>query len=137
MPNIEGWVTERLLAAEDVTDLVGERIYPVTYPQGKDNLPALVYFRTGTFRQYTNLQNDQRPQTTIRIFAVSRSYKESKDILDVVRPLFDGYTGINASAHAVSRAVISDEADDFEAPAFGDEVVIYKPFIDVEIRHKE
>lgn len=137
---VEAWVKSRLLASDAVKALVGDRVYPVTVPQEKD-VPAIVYFRQRTVRTYTARGSDGQPRVSIRLHAITKDYQEAKKILEAARPLFNGVRETPAappvSAFCVARCVITDEADAFEPPPEGSEDVIYKPFLDLEIDHKE
>lgn len=135
MPLIESWVKQTLLQTQPVTALVGNRVYPVGRPQGAV-MPAIVYRRMRTVRNYHMRGNSGKVETTIRIHAVCAEYEDSKALLDAMRPPFDGKR-YPASSFGISQVTIADEADAFEAPQFGDEAPAYIPYLDVQIVHTE
>jgi hypothetical protein len=141
---IEASLRTYLLADEDVTDVIGDRIFPGERPQ-KSALPAIVYRRV-TGPRVRHLRGPAGlAHPTIELECWAATVSEAKALAELVRlsrgPGDEPFT-LEAFAgtmgeHQVQATNLLDDADDLERPAHGEEGGPHRVTMDLVIWFEE
>lgn len=124
---IEATLRNYVLEDPDVRLLVGERIYPLTAPEGA-TYPLVVFRRSATARQYhmTGSCGESVATFTVSVMAEPRAgidqYLQIKNISEALRLALDGYTQRLPSTHGtgstrIKWVQITAESDETFPPA--------------------
>lgn len=70
----------------------GRPVYPVFAPE-YENLPFVIYQRTGTSRERPMQQPGLGPIGTFQVTVYSTTYSEAREISDSIRKTLDDFTG--------------------------------------------
>lgn len=140
---IEEAIYTLLTENADVTDLVGERIYPVTMPQlekGTTFYPALVFMLDEPGRQRRQTHDGPNPlvASPITIVCVGPRYFEVKTLADKVRLAVNGKSAELESIYGnhVKGVFLEKETDEY----WFDQVELlslYSVPMEFLIQHKE
>jgi hypothetical protein len=126
---IEKKMVAALLANSDVTDLVGDRIFPVVVRSDTD-LPAVTYQRTFGERTYSMAGSAGWARVNIAVAGWAREYAQARSIADVVRQTLDAYAGSDADDIQIGRVTDGPDAYDPDLDVFGCS-------LDVEVQYQE
>lgn len=85
-------IIEVLNASRDVTDYVGDRIYPVVVPMGAPSYPFVTFANNGSAPESTK-DGDLQDNVSCDVAVVDKSYAGSLEIGNAVRYAIDGKTG--------------------------------------------
>ncbi len=139
MAQIDAWLFARL-KIDDINDaadglLGANKVYPIYAPQNAAE-PFITYSRSGTQRDYTTRKNDGVPTVTFQINCWDTNYVRLKTWADAVRVAIDGYRQ-DADGFVVRSAFVTDEADNPEPPATGQETPLYGVQFTLDVTHTE
>jgi hypothetical protein len=122
---IEQRVTAVLLAAADVTALVGNRIFPVVVRQNT-RLPAITYARQSSERDYVLTGSLHYARALIGLTAWANEYAEARALADAIRQALDAYD----EPDGIDLATVNDGQDIYEpeADVFGCSLLVTVQF---------
>lgn len=97
-----------------ITNLVGQRIYPVVRPQGVSG-DAICFWRTsgGHDHNLTGSSGTAIPSFSIEV--LSDSYTQAEIIAEAVREAMQGFSGTMGTTQ-VKTVILEDEKDAYDAP---------------------
>jgi|SRR5579884_495242 len=98
-----------------IAALVGNRVYPVTIPEGAE-LPCLSYQVVSGASEYA-LDGSAETEKTIQFDAWGTTYADAKTIQKALHDLLDGYSGTLADGTQVKGTFRGLELDDFQSEA--------------------
>ncbi len=129
MARPEQWLYERLKDYTDVTDIIGQNVYPQFAPQELDP-PFVTFTLRSTDRTYNTKKQDGVPRSTFDVNCWSEDFDELVTLADAVRTAVDGYR-VDDETHKIRRVFIDDETDipdpaewGFEEPTYGRQFVL-------------
>lgn len=102
-------IKEILSNSEELTAVVGEKIYPLIAPA--DSYPFVVYRRSGTYPEDSKDRLVVSAESTIEICAVSDKYEKSVEIASLVGDALRGKHGEFAGLHVKDIKYDSDDED--------------------------
>lgn len=132
----------------DVTDLVGERIYPVTMPQlekGTTFYPAIVFELASRQRQQTHLGPNPLVRSNFTIYCITKMAEEvgqgyfaAKGLADAVRLAVNGRSANLEVIYGnhVAGVFLEDEHDEFLFDPV-EQLSLYSVPMEFQIQHKE
>jgi len=128
-------IFKHLIAQSGITDLVGERIFRKTLPQGTE-LPAISYEKVSDVSPgHTSSSDSANPkQSYFRFHCWSNeSDTEAENIAAVVITALRDYSGTlgGGGGVTVQRAFLEDESDDYDP-----ETESYQAMVDFTIWHE-
>jgi len=106
---IEKAVRELLLSVEEVTDLVGTRVYPSFLPQ-ETTLPAIVYRKISIAREGSHAGHSGLDHPRFQFSCIAESYRDAKLLAAAVVSALDYAAGIWAD-QTVYNATVDTEID--------------------------
>lgn len=112
--NVEEAIYLQLNRADAINDVVSHRIYPLFMPQN-GNLPALVYHRVSTRREYALTTNQTLTTARIQFDALADTLAEAVTVANALRATLDILTGaIPLYTRTVNDAeTITEPSDDY------------------------
>lgn len=84
-------IARALKREKNITDKVGDRIFPLIVPQGVDKYPFIAYDMTGGSGASTKDGNVE-DTASVQVSVVAKSHGEALKIGNYVRYALDGYT---------------------------------------------
>jgi hypothetical protein len=127
---IEEALVALLEGAAAVTDIAGERIYPVRLPRGA-TLPAVTYFLVSGPRDQTQQGPSGLVPARIQVSCWAEGYDAMKSLADAIRLTLDGYRGTTEGVRIGGIELINSQ-DLFEP-----EPEIYQRALDFRVKHSE
>ncbi len=118
-----------------VTQLVGDRIYPIQIDQGA-GLPAIAYQQISGPREHNVSGPIGWVQSRYQITAWATTYIEAVDLATAIRLAVDGFSGTSAELE-IDHIFVVDEGDVSDLFAENSELDKYGKRIDVQIVFKE
>lgn len=133
---IEAPLRTYLMAIDDLTDIIGTRLYPMIVPQSAP-LPYVVYRRTGTEREYTEHGSHAGLAiAAIDFEAYADGYEDVKELSEVLRQAFDGHSGTLGTYERIS-ILLTDESDLVEPLETATESPVYGVRLSIDITFHE
>ena len=103
-----------LLNYNDITDIVGDRIYGITRPQALPYMPFIAITKVGQTPNNTKYHNSTVDNVMVQI-AVVGNYDQIILVADVVRDALDNYIGTpNNDYSYIQESVFQNQADTAE-----------------------
>lgn len=130
---IESALRTHILGDTDITNLVGQRMYPVKLPQDP-TMPAISYFRVSGIRHksYGGPSGLAGPRIQIDAWAGEPSgYKTAKELADLIRKRLDGFSGL-LGTDRIWGAFLENDTDMYE-----DETKLHRVSQDYFVWYKE
>jgi len=124
-----------LLNDSDITDLVSDRIYPTILDQ-KASMPAITYQQVTGVRVHTMNGAIGMCKSTFQVNCWASTYRETRQLSEVVRKTLDGYSG-TVDSFQIYTVLLRNEGDMFDAVAENDKLDKYAKRLDFEIWFKE
>ncbi|OGO12734.1 MAG: hypothetical protein A2Y53_04885 [Chloroflexi bacterium RBG_16_47_49] len=128
---LEEGIAAYLLAYAALTAKVGNRIYPIKFPQ-TTTMPCVVYTRIDTPRELTHDSSGATGDLAhprLQFEAWAETYDAGKDIVDILRAALNGKVG-DVGGVTVRAALVNDEAveysADFELYRFNSDYIIWQ-----------
>lgn len=90
--SVEKDITTFLLNKDDISSLVGQRVYPIRLIDGV-SLPALTYMRVSSTRERSH-DGTYRISPNLQIDCWGNTYAEARELADTVIDTLDNFTGI-------------------------------------------
>lgn len=118
-----------------VTQLVGDRIYPVQIDQGA-GLPAIAYQQISGPREHNVSGPIGWVRARYQITAWADTYLDAIDLATAIRVAVDGYSGTIAGL-VIDHIFVVDEGDVPDLSAENSALNMYGKRIDVQIVFKE
>jgi hypothetical protein len=106
---IEEAVVAKMVADEDIGDLVDTRIYPLLIPQTAA-LPAIAYQKVSSAKFLAQDGNSHLARSRIQLTLVAETYEDVKELADAVRACWQGYAG-TVNYFEIQGAEIDAESD--------------------------
>lgn len=110
---IESGITSLLNGS--IEALVGNRIYPVTIPEGSA-LPCLSYQVISGASDYS-MDGSAETEKTFQFDAWGKAYADVKAIMQALHSVLDGFSGTLSDGTEVTGTFRGIELDDFESEA--------------------
>jgi hypothetical protein len=110
----EAFLFQRLTTLASVSDLVGNRVFPLIAPTGTA-FPLVVYQRTAVARERSLTGNVGTPVVTLQVTTYATSYTTAKQTARAIRLAVDNWTGTAASA-TIQRTTLTNEYDGVDMP---------------------
>lgn len=101
-------IAAKLLADADVTDLIGDNVYPLHIPDEVD-YPTVVFARTGLIIEDTKDFGSDIDEVTIKI--ADRNYANSEDIAYAVQKSIKSMRGDVSKGIRVEMVTVVDEVE--------------------------
>ena len=127
---IEEALYSYLSSHSGLTNLVGNRIYPMILPQNTA-LPAVSYQRISAIRERSHEGPSGLAHPRFQFSCWGDTYKQVKDVAEQIRFALDGYKGIMNEVH-IDAIYIEDDRDVYDP-----KTKIYHIAIDAVIWHEE
>lgn len=124
-----------LASAGGVTQLVGDRIYPIQMNQGK-GLPAITYQQISGPREHNVSGPIGWVQSRYQVTAWATTYPEAVDLATAIRVAVDGFSGTSAGL-VIDHIFVEDEGDISDLSPENSELTVYGKRIDAQIVFKE
>lgn len=115
---IEKAMVAVLLDTTAVTDLVGDRIFPLVVRSDTD-LPGITYQRTYGERSYTMAGAGGWARVNITLACWAREYSQARSIADVVRKALDAYSDTDPEGIQIGKVTDGADSYDPDADVFG------------------
>ena len=91
MATITGNLRTILLANEDVTDIIGQRLYVLAFP-ADPTLPCMVYRDiSGAYTLQVAQESEADMRTRLQFDVWAETYAETQEMKEVLVPFFTGY----------------------------------------------
>ena len=116
-----------LAASTPITALVSDRIFPNAIPPA-ESYPCITFNRIGSEQPHYMLAAAAIQSARVQIDCWGRGrggYALASAIAEAIRDRCDGYRGTMGSV-AIHCSHLSDQRDDYEAPAEGSDIGIHK-----------
>jgi len=126
---IEKKMVAVLLDSTTVTNLVGDRIFPVVVRSDGD-LPGITYQRTYGERTYTMAGSGGWARVTISLACWARDYSQARSMADAVRLALDAYSGTDSDDIQIGK--VTDGADSYDA-----DLDVFGCSLDLEVQYNE
>lgn len=124
-----------LSSAGGVTQLVGDRIYPVQIDQGK-GYPAIAYQQISGPREHNVSGAIGWVQSRYQITCWGSIYDDALDLATAVRVAVDGFSG-TAAGLVIDHIFVVDEGDISDLSPENSKLTVYGKRIDAQIVFKE
>ena len=142
MEDIEDNVRSRLIAWPTLLPLIGKdstgtpRVYPQELPQGKTNIPAIVFHEIDSQSVEDVSGSSGMGQTRFQFDCIADDVSIAKQMREEVRQCFQGYRGtLNGQwVHGVS---VAGRFSRYESPLQGSPRGRYVRIIDLLFSHEE
>ena len=95
-------ISRVLSNSEDLTEKIGNRLYPLVVPMGVDKYPYVVYDTNGGTGDETK-DGTIEDISTVQLSIVAKSYHEALNIAQLVRYLLDGKSGDYTEFHVEQK----------------------------------
>jgi hypothetical protein len=136
--DIEPVLVAFLLDRDDVTELIGDRLYPQVAPQqdkdtGVGAFPHVTFYRVSTERVQT-LEGTASSAPRVQFDCWSKDYPTAKRVGLAIGAALNAFKGSEpARAIRVQRTIVEDEQDEYEQPRQGDEAGIHRVSLTVKV----
>ena len=130
---------EQFLREKITEGSAGRPVYPVFAPEYQQ-LPFVVYQRTGTSRERVLPQSAGNPIATFMIVVYSSTYTESREIADNIRQKLDNFTGVYGQEDNTVNVLfshVSDESDGEPVQFDGESKPAYSANLLFNIKYEE
>ena len=124
MKSPEAVLRSALVASATVSELVGNRIYPILAPQTAA-LPFIVWRRSGISREHTLAGPMGVSTVSVEMQLLATTYEQAREVADRCRLVLDGY-GATLNNTEVKHVSLEQESDDFVQLAGGDLPPVYQ-----------
>lgn len=104
-------IIEVLGANKDVTDYVGNKVYPVAIPMSTISYPFVTFETYGTAPESTK-DGDLQDNVSCDVAVVSKNYADALEIGNAVRYAIDGKTG-QYESFSVTQCEFADWQEDY------------------------
>ena len=123
MATIEGSFYTKLAADDTVGGYVGTRIYQGQAPQNP-TMPYIVYNRASGIPLFSSTQPLPTFHTIWQVDNIAGAINTVRALADGTREEMNGWT--NESSPEVGRCFLTNEINDFDSPADGSEIGIFR-----------
>lgn len=124
-----------LLSNTEITDLVGQRIFPCRRPQNVTG-DAICFWRTSGDHDHNLTGSSGTAIPTFAIEVLSTTYLTADAIAEAVRQVMQGFRG-DMGTTEVKTVILADEQDGFDENDKGDDVATYRIALLYRIRYTE
>ena len=133
--SIRSALRQHLLAQTTVTDLVGQRIYPIIAPQTGE-LPCIAYRKIegGHEHLVTGSAGHARPTFTLTVWALDPDTVD--DIAEALRLVLQG-ANATWGAYQVTGLTLDGDSDEWVDPNDGEDNGVYGCTLRISFRHAE
>lgn len=125
-----------LLSQTTVTNVIGQRMFPVKMPAAQ-SYPAIVFMRRSTERDYHQGGALGGPRATTVLHCLADDYTEASALANAVRLLVDGAHNTTWDTTAIKLCVVADESDQFFQPIEGSDVGYYSRVLVLSVTYIE
>lgn len=103
-------IKARLLASNEVADLIKKEVHPIVAPTGT-KFPFITYRRSGVTPSYTKDRKSVQDSATVDVTIHTDNYKQSMRLLEDVFNSLQAYSGIVEGIHVDEIRMINSEED--------------------------
>jgi hypothetical protein len=97
-----------LLAQPDIAAIVGDGIYPLFIPQGREP-PCIVYQQIDAARQVTYDGTNNLVGASVQFDCLAKKYADARTLADAVRGALTDFTGSMAGTTVKNCFVVADQ----------------------------
>lgn len=120
-------IDQRFRAVTGITDLVGQRIYPIKLPQNVV-YPAITYFMVGERHELASGVNPGIVEGRWQVNAWGSTVKSARDVAEAVRLGFERYRGT-----ADNTEILDVYDDETAGETYEDDVLVYRVHRDYRV----
>lgn len=128
---IERALREKLLSTQKLTQIVGQRVYPIMLPE-KVPLPALVFGRVSTQGSFLSHSGSTGIMTSVfEVGCIAKDVQVAKELARLIRATFSGFHG-SIEGFKIYRTTVENEFDEFDP-----ETGTYQVPVEIFLTHDE